>query len=100
MEDDIHGKITSIPATSSDYREKIDIVKALADTVELVVTSHEGHTGGVLTKECASEFLAFGRAPLEARGDWTCIGEGAMDMSVIDNAIASHTGVQRWCALR
>ena len=38
MEDDIHGKITSIPAPSSDYREKIDIVKALADTgVELVV---------------------------------------------------------------
>ena len=63
LEEDVHGKVASLPAPSSGDREKIDTVKALTDTVELVVMRV---IRSVLTKECASEFLAFGRAPLEA----------------------------------
>ena len=66
MEEDVHGKVASLPAPRSNDREKIDTVKALADTVELVVMRV---IRSVLTKECAtraSEFLAFGRAPFEA----------------------------------
>ena len=65
MDEDVHGKVASLPAPSSDDREKIDTVKALVDTVELVVIRVIVRC--VLTKECTSEFLAFGRAPLEAR---------------------------------